>query len=153
MRGVNLKRVQCVRDLGVKIIYNLYIVPKSFDAVNKVNWILGFVTNILLLDDENVILSTCRCLVGPHLEDAVQCRSPDPSRDVYQLGVQHRAIQMTTSRNKPYNGRLSFVNLSFTKCRHGGKGVKCLNVIFFYECRRMQIIDDQWPVANEIRYR
>ncbi len=43
MRGVKLKNVQCVRDLGVKIASNLKFSHQNIDAANKANRMLGFI--------------------------------------------------------------------------------------------------------------
>ncbi len=43
MRGVKLKSVQCVKDLGVKIASNLKFPQQFIDAANKPNRMLGFI--------------------------------------------------------------------------------------------------------------
>ncbi len=43
MRGVKLKSVQSVKDLGVKITSNLKFSQQCIDAKNKSNRVLGFI--------------------------------------------------------------------------------------------------------------
>ncbi len=43
MRGVKLKSVQCVKDLGVKIASNIKLSQQCIDAANKANRMLGFI--------------------------------------------------------------------------------------------------------------
>ncbi len=43
IRGVKLKSVQCVKDLGVKIASNLKFSQQCVDAANIANRMLGFI--------------------------------------------------------------------------------------------------------------
>ncbi len=50
MRGIILKRVQCIKDLlGVKIASNLKFPQQCIDAANKANRMLGFIKRKFLL--------------------------------------------------------------------------------------------------------
>ncbi len=68
MRGVKLKSVQCVKDLGVKIALNLKFSQQCIDAANKVNRMFGFIKrDFLLKKNEEVILPLRNNLVRPPL--------------------------------------------------------------------------------------
>ncbi len=43
MRGVKLKSVQCVKDLGIKIASNLKFSQQFIEAANKANRMFGFI--------------------------------------------------------------------------------------------------------------
>ncbi len=72
MRGVKLKSVQCVKDLGVKITANLKFSQQCVDAANKANRMLGFIKRNSLFKNEDVKLPLSNSVVRPHLEYAVQ---------------------------------------------------------------------------------
>ncbi len=71
MRGVKLKSVQCVKDLGIKIEANIKFSQHCIDAANKANRMLGFVKRNFLFKNKNVILPLYNSLVRPHLDYAV----------------------------------------------------------------------------------
>ncbi len=54
--GVKLKKVQCAKDLGVKIASNLKFSQQCIDAANKANRILGFVNRNFSFKNIAVIL-------------------------------------------------------------------------------------------------
>ncbi len=56
MRGVKLKSLQCVKDLGVNIVSNLKFSQQCIDATNKVNRMLGFIKRNFLFKNKDVIL-------------------------------------------------------------------------------------------------
>ncbi len=56
MRGVNLKSVQCVKDLLVKIVSNLKFSQQCIGASNKANRMLGFIKINFLFKNKDVIL-------------------------------------------------------------------------------------------------
>ncbi len=94
MRGVKLKSVQCVKDLGVKIASNLKFSKQCIDAANKANIMLGFIKINVLFKNEDVILPLYTSLVRPYLEYAVQFWSPHHAKDIAKLeGVQRRATK------------------------------------------------------------
>ncbi len=72
MRGVKLKSVQCVKDLGVKIASNLKFSQQCVDAANKANRMLGFIKRNFSFKNKDVILALYTSLVRPHLEYVVQ---------------------------------------------------------------------------------
>ncbi len=72
MRGVKLKSVQCVKNLGVKIASNPKFSQGCIDAANKANRMLGFIKRIVLFKNKDVILPLHTSLVRPHLEYPVQ---------------------------------------------------------------------------------
>ncbi len=43
MRGIKLKSIKCVKDLGVKIASNLKFLQQCIDASSKANKMLGFI--------------------------------------------------------------------------------------------------------------
>ncbi len=95
MRGVKLKRVQCAKDLGVKILSNLKFSLQRIDAANKANIMLGFIKRNSLFKNKDVILPLYPSLVRPHLEYAVFW-SPYHAIDIAKLeGVQRRATKMS----------------------------------------------------------
>ncbi len=51
MRGVKLKSVQCVKDLGVKIASNLKFLQRYVDAANNANRMLGFIKRIFFIQE------------------------------------------------------------------------------------------------------
>ncbi len=85
MRGVKLKSVQCVKDLGVKIASNLKFSQKCIDAANNANRILGFIKGNFVFKNKDVILPLYTSLVRPHLEYAVQFCSPYHEKDITKL--------------------------------------------------------------------
>ncbi len=76
MRGVKLKSVQCVKDLGVKIASNLKFLQQCIDAANKANRTLGFIKRNFLYKNKEVILPLYNSEVRSHLDYAVQFWSP-----------------------------------------------------------------------------
>ncbi len=76
MRGVKLKSVECVKDLGVKIESNLKFSQQCVDAANKANRMLCFNKRNFLFKNKDVIPPLYTSLVRPHLEYAVQFWSP-----------------------------------------------------------------------------
>ncbi len=86
MRGVILKTIQCVKDLGVKIALNLKFSQQCINTANIVNRMLGFIKRNFLLKTE-VILPLYNSLVRPHLEYAVQFWSPHHEKDNAKLEV------------------------------------------------------------------
>ncbi len=85
MRGVKLKSVQCVKDLGVKIASNLILSQQFIDAANKGNRMLGFIKRNSLFKNKDVILPLYTSLVRPHLEYAVQFWSPHYGKVIAKL--------------------------------------------------------------------
>ncbi len=57
MRGVKLKSIQCVKNLGVKITSNLKFPQQCSNAANKANRMLGFIKRNFLLENKDVIFS------------------------------------------------------------------------------------------------
>ncbi len=79
-RGVKLKSVQCVKDLGVRIASNLKFSQQCIDAANKANRMLGFIKRNFLFKNKDVILPLYNSLVKLHLEYAVQFWSPQHAK-------------------------------------------------------------------------
>ncbi len=78
------------------------------------------------------VLPLYNSFVRPHLEYAVQCWSPHHAQDIAKLeGVHRRATKMIPSLlNKPYEGRLSHLNLfSLEKRRLRGKLIECFKIL------------------------
>ncbi len=66
MRGVKLKSIQCVEDLGVKNASNLKFSQQCIDAANIANKMLGFININFLFKNKDVILPHYISLVMPH---------------------------------------------------------------------------------------
>ncbi len=97
MRGVKLKSVQCVKDLGVKIASNLKFSQQCIDAANKANRMLEFIKRNFIFKHKDVVLPLSTSLVRPHLKYAVQFWSPHHAKDIAKLGVQRRATKIIHS--------------------------------------------------------
>ncbi len=93
-------------------------------------------------------------LIGPHLEYALQFWSPYHVKDIAKLeGVKLRATKMIPSlRNKPYEERLSHLNLfSLEKRRLRGKLIECfklLNGFTNVDATKLLIRDDSSRTRN-----
>ena len=154
MRGIKLKSVQCVKDLGVKIASNLKFSQQCVDATNKANRMLGFIKRNFLFKNKDVILPLYTSLVRPHLEYAVQFWSPHHAKDIAKLeGVQRRATKMIPSlRNKSYEERLSTLNMfSLEKRRLRGKLIECFKILNGFtnvDRSKVFMIDDTLRTRN-----
>ncbi len=95
MRGVRLKKVQCVKDLGVKIVSNLKFSQQCIDAANKANRMLGFIKGFFLLKNKEAILLLYKSLIRPHLEYALQFWSLRHAKDIAKLKV----VQLRATKN------------------------------------------------------
>ncbi len=80
MCGAKLKRVQCAKDMGVKIASNLKFLQQCVDAANIANRMLGFIKRNFSFKNKDVILPLYTSLVRPHLEYAVQFWSSHEER-------------------------------------------------------------------------
>ncbi len=113
MNGTKLESVQYVKDLGVKIAFNLKFSQQCKDAAGEAYRMLDFINRNFSFKTKDVILSLCISLVKPHLEYTVQFWAPHHAKDIAKLeAVQRRAAKMITSlSNKSYEERLTRLNL------------------------------------------
>ncbi len=97
MNGTKLESVQCVKDLGVKIVSSLKLSQQYKDTAGKANRTLSFINRNVLFKNKGVIL-LCFSFVRPHLEYAVQFWSPHHAKDIAKLeAIQRRGTKMITS--------------------------------------------------------
>ncbi len=154
MPGVKLKSVQCVKDLGITIASNLKFSQQCIDAANKATRMLGFIKINLLFKNKDVILPLYTSLVKPHLEYALQFRSPRHAKDIAKLeSVQRRTTKMIPSlRNKIDEERLSNLNMfSLDKCRRPGKLIDCFKILVDFtnvDRSKLFLIDDTLRTTN-----
>ncbi len=78
MGGVKLESKQCVKDLGVTIMWNL----KFYQHCEEANRMLGFMNRNFSFKNKDIILPMYISLVRPHLEYRVQFWSPHPAKDI-----------------------------------------------------------------------
>ncbi len=81
MSGEKLERVQCVKDLGVTIAWNLKFSQQCEDAADKANRMLSFTKRNFSFKNKGIILLLYNSLVRPHLEYAVQFWWPHLAKD------------------------------------------------------------------------
>ncbi len=72
MNGTKLEGVQCVKDLGVSVAFNLKFSQQCKDAAGKANRMLGFINRNISFKTKDVILPLYTSLVRPHLEYGLQ---------------------------------------------------------------------------------
>lgn len=121
-----------MKDYGITIGSSLKFSQQRKDAANKANGTLSFINRNLSFMNKDKTLPLHISLVKPHLEYAVQFRSPHHANDIAKLeAVQRRATKMITSlRNISYVERLARVNLfSLEKRLLQGKIIQYLKIL------------------------
>ncbi len=131
MNGTKLESVQCVKDLGVKIVCSLKFSQQCKDAAGKTNRMLGFTNRNFSFKDKYVIIPLYNSLVRLHPEYVVQFWTPHHAKTIAKLEVvQRRAMKIIKSlRNKSCEERLARLNLlSLEKRRFRGKIIECFKI-------------------------
>ncbi len=72
MRGIKIKSVHLVKDLGVTVMTNLKFTQHCSESVIKANTTMGLIKRKFSSKNEDVVLPLYNGFVRPHLEDAVQ---------------------------------------------------------------------------------
>ncbi len=131
MNGTKLESVQYMQDLGVTLQSSLKFSQQCRDAAGKANRMLGFINEIISLKIKDVILPLYTSLVRPYLEYAVRFGAPYHAKDMAKLeAIQLRATEMITSlRNKPYDTRRGWYDLTCSLSRSEGWEEKLLSVL------------------------
>ncbi len=86
MNDTKLESVQCIKDLGVAVPYNLKFSQQCKDVAGKANRMLGFINRNFSFKNKDIILPLYISLVIPHLEYAVQFWMPHHARDIAKQG-------------------------------------------------------------------
>ena len=119
MDGIQLAKVEQEKDLDVVISSDLKPSKQCPEVMKTANKLIGFVGRSFEFRAEEIILNLYNALVKPHLEYCVQCWSPYYKKDRQKLeGVQGRVTKLIPRlRNKPYEERLSELNLFYSQNR------------------------------------
>ena len=104
---------------GVVINKELNFSKQCTEAVKKANRALGFIYRSFEFKSKRIIMPLYKSLVRPHLEYAVQFRSPYLRKDIIKIeGVQRRATKMIPElRGKPYPQRLQELDIHSLETR------------------------------------
>ncbi len=93
MGGVKMESVQCVKDLGVTITWNLKFFQHWKEAMCKANRMLGFINRNFSFKNKDIILRMYISLVRSHLEYAMQFWSPHHAKDIAKSEAVQRRLQ------------------------------------------------------------
>ncbi len=71
MRGVRIKSVHSVKDLGVSVTSNLKFIQQCIASVIKAKMMKGLIKRILSFKNKDVLLPLCNSFVRPHLDPSM----------------------------------------------------------------------------------